>query len=299
MEKVIALLRKVPFLVRINHAYYALKRSLELTASNFIYCREISEIKKLGQFAPNTSGYYQGLEKTIHDLTLQSVTQVFPTLALICDRFRHKPLEVIASEQFCHSFDAIDEANTLKKVFDSYGCDKAQNHDYHYVYGAVLKNLGKTDSMLEIGLGTTNTDVVSNMGKIWVPGNSLRAFREYLPESEIYGADVDKRILFQEERIKTYFVDQTDESTIKALNKEIPGKLDLLIDDGLHAPNANMAVLANAFDKIRAGGWLVIEDISPEALPIWSVTSALLPPQYTSYLIEAKGGMVFAVRMPL
>lgn len=299
MEKVIALLRKVPFLVRINHAYYALKKSLELTASNFIYRREISEIKRLGQFAPNTSGYYQGLERTIHDLTLQSVTQVFPTLASISDRFRHKPLEVITSEQFCLLFEAVEEANALKKVFDSYGCDKAQNHDYHYVYGAVLKNLGKTDSMLEIGLGTTNTDVVSNMGKIWVPGNSLRAFREYLPGTSIYGADVDKRILFQEERIKTYFVDQTDACTIKALNEKIPGKLDLLIDDGLHAPNANMAVLANAFDKIRAGGWLVIEDISPEALPIWRVASAILPSQHTSYFIEAKGGMVFAVRMPL
>jgi SAM-dependent methyltransferase len=298
MEKVIALLRKVPFLVRINHAYYALKKSLELTASNFIYRREISEIKRLGQFAPNTSGYYQGLEKNIHDLTLQSVTQVFPTLASISDRFRHKPLEVITSEQFCLLFEAVEEANALKKVFDSYGCDKAQNHDYHYVYGAVMKNLGKTDSMLEIGLGTTNTDVVSNMGKIWIPGNSLRAFREYLPRTSIYGADIDKRILFQEERIKTYFVDQTDASTIKALIEKIPGKLDLLIDDGLHAPNANMAVLADAFDKIRAGGWLVIEDISPEALPIWRVASAILPSQYTSYLIEAKGGMVFVVQMP-
>jgi len=299
MEKVIALLRKVPFLVRINHAYYALKRSLELTASNFIYRREISEIKRLGQFAPNTSGYYQGLEKTIHDLTILSATQIFPTMALMADRFRGVSLVPVTAEQFCKDLGASQEAIALKKIFDSYGCDKSQNHDYHFVYGAVLKSLGKIDSMLEIGLGTTNTDVVSNMGKIWVPGNSLRAFREYLPGTSIYGADVDKRILFQEERIKTYFVDQTDASTIKALNVKIPGRLDLLIDDGLHAPNANLAVLAEAFDKIKAGGWLVIEDISPEAHPIWSVASALLPSQYTSYLIEAKGGMVFAVRMPL
>jgi len=298
MEKVIALLRKVPFLVRINHAYYALKRSLELTVSNFIYRREISEIKRLGQFAPNTSGYYQGLEKTIHDLTILSATQIFPTMALMADRFRGVSLVPVTAEQFCKDLGASQEAIALKKIFDSYGCDKSQNHDYHFVYGAVLKSLGKIDSMLEIGLGTTNTDVVSNMGKIWVPGNSLRAFREYLPGTSIYGADVDKRILFQEEGIKTYFVDQTDAVTIKELGEKMPGKLDLIIDDGLHAPNANLAVLAFAIEKLKAGGWVVIEDISEEASSIWKVMSALLPRQYVSYLIEAKGGMVFAVQMP-
>jgi hypothetical protein len=298
MEKLIELLRKVPFLVRINHAFYSLKGRLGLAASNYLYRREIEEIKKLGQFAPNTSGYYQGLEKTIHDLTLLSAAQVFPALSMICDRFRGRALTPIAAEQFCKDLGAEAEAAELKEIFDSYGCDKSQNHDYHFVYGAVLKSLGPIEAMLEIGLGTTNTDVVSNMGKIWVPGNSLRAFRKYLPGALVYGADVDKRILFEEERIKTYFVDQTDAATITALGEKIPGELDLIIDDGLHAPNANLAILLFAFDKLKPGGWLVIEDISEEAAPIWKVVSSLLPTQYASYLIEAKGGMVFAVQMP-
>ena len=297
MEKLIELLRKVPFLVRINHAFYSLKGRLELALSNSLYRREIADIKRLGQFAPNTSGYYQGLEKTIHDLTLLSAAQVFPSLSLICDRFRGRALTPIAAEQFCKDLGAEAEASELKEIFDSYGCDKSQNHDYHLVYGAVLKRLGPIGSMLEIGLGTTNTDVVSNMGKIWVPGNSLRAFRKYLPRTSVFGADVDKRILFEEERIKTYFVDQTDAATIAALGVKIPGQLDLIIDDGLHAPNANLAILIFALDKLKPGGWVVIEDISEEAAPIWKVVSSLLPIQYASYLIEAKGGMVFAVQM--
>jgi hypothetical protein len=64
--------------------------------------------------------------------------------------------------------------------------------------------------LLEIGLGTNNTDVVSNMGSEGVPDASLRAFRDYLPNARIYGAGIDKRILFEESRIKTYFADQTD-----------------------------------------------------------------------------------------
>jgi len=298
MEKLIELLRKVPFLVRINHAFYSLKGGLELASSNYLFRREIAEIKKLGQFAPNTAGYYQGLEKTIHDLTLLSAAQVFPSLSLICDRFRGRPLTPITAEQFCGELGAGEEAAALKKIFDSYGCDKSQNHNYHFIYGAVLKSLGPISSMLEIGLGTTNTDVVSNMGKIWVPGNSLRAFRKYLPGTSVYGADVDKRILFEEERIKTYYVDQTDAATITTLGEKIPGQLDFIIDDGLHAPNANLAVLIFALDKVKPGGWVVIEDISEEAAPIWRVVSSLLPTQYASYLIEAKGGMVFAVQLP-
>jgi SAM-dependent methyltransferase len=298
MKKLIKVLKKVPFLVRINHAFYSLKRRVELVLSNSLYSREIADIKRLGQFAPNTSGYYQGLETTIHDLTLLSATQVIPALSLICDRFRTSSLNPITAAQFCDELGAVEEACALKMIFDSYGCDKSRNHDYHYVYGAVLKSLGPISSMLEIGLGTTNTDVVSNMGKIWVPGNSLRAFREYLPETTIYGADVDNRILFEEERIKTYFVDQTDMSTITALSEKLPGKLDLIIDDGLHAPNANLAILIFALDKLKPGGWLVIEDISEEATPIWKVVSSMLPTQYASHLIEAKGGMVFAVQIP-
>jgi len=298
MEKLIELLRKVPFLVRINHAFYSLKGRVELALSNSLYRREITDIKRLGQFAPNTSGYYQGLEKTIRDLTLLSASQIFPSLSLICDRFRGRALTPIAAEQFCKDLGAEAEASELREIFDSYGCDKSQNHDYHFVYGAILKSLGPIESMLEIGLGTTNTDVVSNMGKIWVPGNSLRAFRKYLPGTFVYGADVDKRILFEEEGIKTYFVDQTDPATITTLGVKIPGQLDLIIDDGLHAPNANLAILIFALDKLKPGGWLVIEDISGEATPIWKVVSSLLPTQYPSYLIEAKGGMVFAVQMP-
>ena len=70
-------------------------------------------------------------------------------------------------------------------------------------------------NILEIGLGTNNVDVVSNMGRDGIPGASLRAFRDYLINSKIYGADIDKSILFSEERIETYFVDQTNDTSFE------------------------------------------------------------------------------------
>ena len=39
------------------------------------------------------------------------------------------------------------------------------------------------------------------------PGGCLRAFRDYLPNSQIFGADYDREVLLEEPRIRTTFVD--------------------------------------------------------------------------------------------
>jgi SAM-dependent methyltransferase len=150
--------------------------------------------------------------------------------------------------------------------------------------------------MLEIGLGTNNTDVVSNMGQMGRPGASLRAFRDFLPNAEIYGADIDKRILFKEERISTFFVDQTDLNSFAELDANVSKKFDLIIDDGLHSPNANIAVLIFALTRLKRDGWLVIEDVNHDALPVWQVVAALLPGDFKPYIIEARVHLVFAIQ---
>ena len=128
---------------------------------------------------------------------------------------------------------------------------------------------------LEIGIGTNNSALISTMWPGGTPGASNRAFRELLPaDSLIYAADVDKDILYQEERIKTTWVDQLDR---KALNNMLvnldltPGDgLHLIIDDGLHMLPPNMNVLLFALHNIRKGGWIVIEDIMPKMVKIWT-----------------------------
>jgi hypothetical protein len=133
------------------------------------------------------------------------------------------------------------------------------------------------------------------MGDSGKPGASLRAFRDFLPNAQIYGADVDRRILFQEDRIRTFFVDQTDIQSFGELAR-LNATFDLIIDDGLHSPNANIAVLLFGLRKIIPGGWLVVEDIDDAARPVWQVFSSLLPTGYKSYLIDAKNALVFAVQ---
>ena len=117
-------------------------------------------------------------------------------------------------------------------------------------------------NFLEIGLGTNNTNLPSNMGSEGKPLASLRAWRDYFVNANIYGADIDKNILKDEERIKTFYVDQTNPETISALFKQIGlDKFDVILEDGLHEFNANICFFENAIDYLDDNGVYIIEDI--------------------------------------
>jgi hypothetical protein len=94
-------------------------------------------------------------------------------------------------------------------------------------------------------------------------------------------------------------VDQTSPKTLIQLGDVIGLSFDLVIDNGLHTPNANLNTLAFALPRIRPGGWVVIEDIPERALDIWRIVSSLLPPGYRPQLIRARGGYLFVLRRPL
>jgi hypothetical protein len=246
----------------------------------------------LALFVPNSAGDSSSLLK----LTLQAISQTFPLLSHLLDVVGRTKLSPVRIEQLFTDAEGRAAAEALKLLFTKFGSDKSTGRNYHHLYGEILKNKEDVSYVLEIGLGTNNLDVVSNMGDQGIPGASLRAFREYLPKATIIGADIDKRILFQDDRIQTYFVDQTDLKSLESLDKSIPNFMDLIIDDGLHSPNANLAVLAFGLKKLKNHGWLVIEDIPERAVPLWEVVAALLPDTFASRLLRAEGALVFAVQ---
>jgi hypothetical protein len=214
---------------------------------------------------------------------------------LISEVGDREPIEVVPVDSLCADPTSREAASRLKALFDRYGSDKSTGHNYECLYGPLLKNPNAVTAVLEIGLGTDNVAVVSNMGQTGKPGASLRAFRDFLPNAQLYGADVDSGALFEEERIQTFFVDQTDLSSFEALGRNVQSEFDLIIDDGLHSPNANVAVMIFALGKLKRGGSFVVEDIASSALPVWQVVAALLPPAYRSRLFSARGGNMFAV----
>lgn len=110
---------------------------------------------------------------------------------------------------------------------DKYGSDKGEisstghpypwpSHTYSDYYIRLWSHCRKNvKKVFECGLGTNNPNLPSSMGILGKPGASLRVWRDYFPNAQIYGADIDKEILFTEERIKTYFINQLIPESIK------------------------------------------------------------------------------------
>ena len=154
----------------------------------------------------------------------------------------------------------------LTNLMNLYGSDKGgknNHHNYSDFYSELFFNNRKEiKNFLEIGLGTNNIKMPSNMGENGVPLASLKAWRDFFENANIYGADIDKDILKNDKRIKTFYVDQTDPVKIKAMFKNIGvEKFDIILEDGLHEYNANICFFENSIKYLSDSGFYIIEDV--------------------------------------
>jgi hypothetical protein len=197
--------------------------------------------------------------------------------------------------------DEDKDTKDLGDLFRYHGSDKSTHHDYQLIYGQILSSKrNQPINILEIGLGTNNVDIPSNMGLWGKPGASLRAFRDWAPNAQVFGADVDKRILFHEERISTSWVDQTDTDALAQLAALMgQRRFDLIIDDGLHLPHANFNTLRALLPLLSYDGVFVVEDIEPRHLDYWRLARLVIAPRYDSTILAAKGGFLFIVKCSL
>jgi len=202
---------------------------------------------------------------------------------------------VPVTEFYTENMDA-DREELLRILFDDFGSDKAEL-GYHHIYSRLFPKPQKISNVFEIGLGTNNLDVPSNMGKDGVPGASLLAFQDFFPNADIHGADIDKRILFDRDRIHTHYVDQRSYQSFNNLPSTIGSSFDLMIDDGLHAPQPNINSLSWFLTKLSEhNGIAVIEDIQRTCLPIWEIVSVLIGRDYQSQMVQCPQSYVYIVR---
>jgi len=251
------------------------------------------DVVDLPLFKPNSAGS----RSMMYHLTKQSVNNTIPLLGqLIKEVQSHDEPKILTTSDFCdtNGQGPKEDIEELRKTLESYGSDKSTVHDYYLVYASILKDRNKVSGILEIGMGSNNTDVASNMGASGKPGASLRSFRDFLPNAKVCGADIDQNILFEEDRIETFFVDQTDMNTLRDLGTKVPDNLDLIIDDGLHAPDANLNTLMFALNHIDPkSGFVVIEDIPESAVPLWKAVSYILDKDYVTYIVKTKLSYMF------
>jgi hypothetical protein len=181
-----------------------------------------------------------------------------------------------------HTFEVFytkNQKDSLAELFDIHGSDKGSNKSTGHVFDWDPKSYSDIYSLLfeskklkikrvfECGIGTNNPLFPSSMGERGKPGASLRAWRDYFPNSEIFGADIDKSILFQEQRIRTGYINQLDQASIQQFLKEFDLKdIDIVIDDGLHTFEAAINLFEVVLHKLTYEGIYIIEDIHPKEI---------------------------------
>ena len=172
--------------------------------------------------------------------------------------------------------------NDLSKICEKYLANKGYNpsqtkntkfkleffQNYSDYYSELFhQNKDNIKNVLELGIGSVDKNNQYNMtmlGKKYKPGASLRVWRDYFKNAKIYGADIDKKTLFKENRITTSFVDQSSsKSILKMFKKFKVKKYDIIIDDGCHRYEETINFFKNSINKLQKNGIYIIEDIVP------------------------------------
>jgi len=163
----------------------------------------------------------------------------------------------------------INNNITLYSLFEKYSCSKLE-HGFSKIFEPYLNQLKSSNpSILEIGIGTITdiplpemTHVPANMrgwkenNPNYLPGNSLRAFRDYLNTGVIYGIDNQPDCLLNEDRIETHIFDSRSKKHSKNFIKD--KSFDLIIDDGDLDPNIRIINFNNYFESLKDDGYYVI-----------------------------------------
>jgi hypothetical protein len=158
--------------------------------------------------------------------------------------------------------------SSLGKLFQKYGSDKHRN-GYTPVYHALFSGI-RTNEMevLEIGIGTMLPGKPSSMVGYalsgYKPGGSLRAWRDYFPNSVIHGVDVQPDTQFTDDRIRTFLCDSTcGQSVMRLFGGDKKSTYDVILDDGLHSVDAQLKTFNNFWPHVKPGGMFIVEDIYP------------------------------------
>jgi hypothetical protein len=151
----------------------------------------------------------------------------------------------------------------LNEIMVNYGTDKQELiHNYVQHYNKYFEqHREKKLKILEIGI--FRPDKNSNA----VPGASLKTWRDYFLNSEIYGIDLGDFTDVNDDRIKTMIANQeiriknSEWNGLTEMIDNFGGDFDIIIDDGGHSMEQQQVSLGFLFKFLKPGGIFVIEDL--------------------------------------
>lgn len=157
-----------------------------------------------------------------------------------------RPSDAAANRTVSKSLDANPLAEYLAGVCEGRGIQKWLH--YSEVYHRHLRKFTTRDiSVVEVGVHS---------------GGSLAMWRRYFGERcHIHGIDVHEECkIYQDAHTTIHIGDQADREFWRRFRNSVPS-VDVLIDDGGHAPHQQIVTLEEMLPHLRPGGVYICEDI--------------------------------------
>lgn len=162
--------------------------------------------------------------------------------------------------------------STLSEIAKKYPTDKDFTHNYYTaVYEQYLSPIkDEVKLVCEIGIG----GFWEAAG--WLPGNSLKVWRDYFPNAEILGLDIVRHDNINDlDRITIDWLDQSKRDLVIEYSSKL-NNYDFIIDDGSHNVYDQQITFAHFFKSLKPGGIYVLEDLHssievniPEKANLW------------------------------
>ena len=188
-----------------------------------------------------------------------------------------------------------NQNNILTSIMNKHLSDKGNlnnTHNYTKFYHALFNKIRYEKlNVFEVGIGSVDKNVAFHMSfshKNYSPLASLRGWCDYFKNSKIFGADIDKKILKNSNRIYTFHVDMLNKKSIIKMWRKINKKMDIIIDDGFHSFEANKKFFENSIKHLKKNGYFIIEDIHRKPSNILKFHKYFSDKKYVYQIIDLK-----------
>jgi len=177
---------------------------------------------------------------------------------------------------------ASPPANPLREFFEGHREGRGiwkWTHYFELYHRYLNRFIGQDVHVLEIGIYS---------------GGSLDMWRDYFgPACHLYGVDIEEAVrAYEDTNVHIHVGDQTDRAFWRRTLERIPS-LDVVIDDGGHRPEQQIATLESVLPHIRPGGVYICEDVLRESNPFTDYVNGLCHGLNCEHLTD--GGEFIAV----
>jgi hypothetical protein len=145
------------------------------------------------------------------------------------------------------------EGLEILDIIDHYMTDKHHEHDFfNLIYSELFKPIRQeVKKFVEVGI---------------YDGESIRLWRDYFTNAEIYGLDItpenadNKLGSINRDRLTLLKMDQSNIGDIEEFSSQ-HDDIDVILDDGSHKMYDQQTTFAKMFKSLKSGGLFIIEDL--------------------------------------